>query len=129
METMSYKHELSYIVWIIIPLINSLLFYYSLQYIKQFWCHLLLFIVGLIVFIIVTSYIPRRFGIETSLLIEAFYSFSIIGFGLTTTNVIFTGLGSASLVLYYQYTIGKLNKEIVEQLRTANKHIKRNIKK
>jgi hypothetical protein len=126
---MSYKHELSYIVWIIIPLINSLLFYYSLQYIKQFWCYLLLFIAGLIVFIIVTSYIPRRFGIETSLLIETFYSFSIIGFGLTSTNVIFTGLGSASLVLYYQYTINKLNKEIVEQLRTANKHIKRNIKK
>lgn len=129
MEIKDYKNEFSYIFWIMIPLINSLFFYYSQQYIKQFGLELSLFIIGLVIFSIITFYIPHRFNIENSLLIETFYSFSIIGFGLTTTNVIFTGLGSASLVLYYQYTISKLNKEVLEQLRTANKHIKRNIKK
>ena len=109
------KDTAKFTFWIGLPLINMLLIYYSTP-IKTIINGILLFI-AIILVAEMSWQFPRRFKLKHSLAIAVFYSLAVVGLGLSKQSAMALGIGTASLIIYYQFVVHQFSEELIGRLR------------
>lgn len=109
------KDIIQFVLWITIPFINAMLIYYNMAYTDYF--HLGLLLVGGALLGGVVWQIPHKFKLENGLSVAIFYGLTVFGLGLSQQNTIATGVGIASLIVYYQFAVKEFNEELLNKIK------------
>lgn len=111
------KDTAEFTFWIALPLINEFIIYYNVPPFKT-TLNVFLYAIAYIMIAIMVQQFPRRFKLKHSLSIAVFYIFAVMGLGYSQQSTMFLGIGTASLIVYYQFVVHQFNEELIGKIKT-----------